>query len=160
MKTYTTYTQSGNRVEEVKDLTSLMKWWDFIASGLADLNDPHKGRGDLTVDSLFRNVVYSLSTGGVVLVLTSKNGKGLAYVIARDNTEPYCQKSLLVFAAYSTGKFPHAREQMLEYLEQWAKKHGFAELHAFSRRVNGAAVRWFEQKCGFRRICMGFRKVL
>jgi hypothetical protein len=149
-----------NKFVEVKTLDDIQRFWPFFLEGLGDLNDPHKGRGDLTPESLFKQILHAISADGLVLVLTSKNDKPLAFVIAREDTEPLCVKSLLVYAAYSSGKCATAQQEGQAYMENWARDRRFVEIHAFSRRINGSAIRWFTKKCGFKQVCIGFKKLL
>lgn len=135
--------------------------WDFFREGLASLNDPHGARGDLTELQFFQILLYAIAKhprqGGVGL-LTSKNGKPLGYGIMLEDTEPFCKRSAVVYAVYSNGKCATTTEELLENAERWARTEGFVELHACSRRINGAAIRLFEKKWKFKRICLVFRK--
>ena len=152
---------STNIFTWLKSLSEIQTHWDFFLEGLTNLNDPHGARGDLTPVQFFQMLLYAVEKhphhGGVGL-LTSKNGKPLGYGVVLDNTEPFCRKSVVVYAVYSNGKCATTTVELLANAERWAREHGFAEMQACSRRINGAAIRLFEKKWKFRRICLVFHK--
>lgn len=154
---------TGNKFFWLANLQDAQKWWPFLFEGLNSLNDPHGARGDMEPLQFFQMVLHAISchpTNGGVGVLTSKNDKPLGYGIILNNTEPYCRKSAVVYAVYSNGKCPTTTVELLTNAESWARSQGYCDLQACSRRINGAAIRLFEKKWGFRRACLVFRKEL
>ena len=62
------------------------------------------------------------------------------------------------YTGYSTGRCQAATTAAWMYLHSWAKDRGFMKLRAQSRRLNGAAMRWFKRKLGFRPTALMFEK--
>jgi len=160
---YTPLPQNGNKFVILRSLEEVLANWAFFLEGLEVLNNPQGARGDVSPDAFLKlvlNVVAEGTSFGIVALLTSKNDKPLGYGICFDNTEPYCEKSALIYAAYSNRKAPHTARELLSHCEIWAKEQGFKHLHACSRRFNGAAFRLFEDVWKFSRACVVFTKAL
>lgn len=137
--------------------------WAFFLEGLVELNNPQGARGDVHSEAFLKIALTIVDKGldfGLVAMLTSVNGKPLGFGMAYDNTEPFCQRSAIVYAVYSNKKCPSTTKELLYHAEIWATNNGFKNLHACSRRFSGAGFRLFESIWGFRRVCIVFNKDL
>lgn len=95
-----------------------------------------------------------------LFVFTSKNDKELGYILAEDNSQGSVREALLIYAAYSNGKYQGSAAASLEFVSNWARKAGYTKLHLYSRRLNGSAMRLFRKKLGFTPIGVTFGKTI
>lgn len=126
------------------------------------LCDPHGARLEASWETwlkiILRIAQASPELGGVFL-FTSKNDKPLGMLVLVEDTqygEEY--RTAIMYAIYSSGKDVNIGRQMIAYAEKWAHDNEYIELHAVSRRMNGAAVRYFERKLGFIPDCTLYKK--
>lgn len=155
--------RSTNRIVDLMDCGSVAEFWPFFESGLGELNGTMTN-GDAVSREAFLRLLFRViemgPTRGRVSLLVSKSGKPLAFGIIFDNTEPFCRRSAIVYAVFSNHLCPTAVQELREEAERWARANGYAELHAVSRRINGATFRIFERQWGFRRTAVIFKKEL
>ena len=155
---------SKNRLVDIRQHEQVVEYWPFFSQGLAELNAT-MAPGDTPVSGevflrLLFKVVHMGQARGRVTVLVNKNAQPLAFGIVYDNTEALCRRSAIVYAVYSNHQCPTAVTELREEAERWARECGYAELHAVSRRINGATFRIFERQWGFRRTAVIFKKEL
>lgn len=142
---------------------SIIANWEFFLEGLSQLNNPQGARGDVNHEAFLKLTLAVADKGldfGLVALLTSCNDKPLGFGIMYENTEPFCERSAIVYAVYSNKKCPTATSELLAHGEEWARKHGIKHLHACSRSFSGARFRLFEKHWHFRRTCVVFTKPL
>lgn len=155
---------TGNRVVDIETIEDLAAKWPFLSDGLVELNAScGNGRSAVTPEAFFKMLLNILAKNpgfGRIAMLVNQNGKPLAFGVMFDNTEPFCKRSALVYAVYSNGKCPTAVQELRLEAETWARREGFKEIHAVSRRINGATFRIFEKMWGFRRTAVVFKKEL
>jgi len=96
----------------------------------------------------------------VLFVFTSKNDKPLGFILAEDNSQGSVRDSLLIYAAYSNGKYQGSAAASLEFVGNWARGAGYKRLQLYSRRLNGSAMRLFRKTLGFTPAGVTFTKDL
>ena len=135
----------------------------FIAEGWQALSRADGARLCIPIEAymqvLFRVVAGRKDCGSIILY-KSKNDKPLGYIVVFEDTETGGPRSCIIYAGYSNGKYLGAAEESMPIVETWARKNGFKELHAQSRRMAGAAMRLFKRKLGFKPACIVFKKEL
>lgn len=147
----------------VQDVPTLLHWWPLFLEGWTELCSPVKGRGDLTASEFLTMLLRVLSLGpndGLVAVFVSQNDKPLGFAVVMNDSETPERRTALIYAGYSNSKYAHAAVEETEFVQKWAKARGFTELHAQSRRLSGAAMRWFRKKLGFQPMAVMFSKPL
>lgn len=152
------------KVLTLRTVQDVLTWGEFLTAGWQTLVSPASARCEFTLPTFFKRVL-SIATGseteGAVLVFTSINDKPLGFVILANDSENIDEhESVLIYAGYSTGKYVDAAPVSMEIVERWARTHGYGEIHATTRRLNGAATRLFRKKLGFDPMCIVYRKVL
>ena len=153
----------GNKFIEVDSLAAVTEQWPFLVSGLDELNETCVNGERVSESAFFRVVIHTMALPndrGRVTVLANKNNEPLAFGIVFENTERFCKRSAIVYAVYSNHKCPTAVDELRDEAERWARHYGYEELHAVSRRINGATFRIFEKRWGFRRTAVIFKKDL
>ena len=152
----------GFLVERVCSVDDTVRWWPFLAEGLAVLNQIPKDGAGITKEAFLSTVVTATADPerNIVAVVKSKNGKPLHFGIVVDNSLLLSPPSLLIYASYSNGKSKTVTKWALQWLEDWAREHGYAQLEAFSMRITGASFRLFERGWGFRRKSVLFTKTI
>lgn len=149
-------------IVRVETLKQLVEEWPFFLEGLEALKESIGSK--MTPNRFFKlllSIVSGDESAGCVFLGKSKNDKNAGYLAAIENTEPGCDKSLLVCAGYCRGQgqtFDTNSRMGLAMLEKWAKERGYVEIHAGSRRITGAAMRLFERKWGFKRASITFKR--
>ena len=142
------------RVVNVRGIKALQKFWPFLREGLFSLNKI-SADNRLTEEQLFRlcvDVALLDGTGKILIVLDSSTGAPLSYTISTDNSNKYTgRRSLLVLAIYSNGKSRTATRYGLNEHAKLAREEGYVELHGYSSRITGAAVRLFETIFSFKK---------
>jgi hypothetical protein len=149
---------------EVKSVDSLLKYWPFLQEGLRSLNKIATTVAPVSKETLFQicvDVATNHDLGRLVIVLDASTQEPVAYNIVIDNTNKYYKTpTLLVYAIYSNGKRPSASRFGLKHSEKWAKEQGYTEMHGYSQRITGAAVRLFETKFGYNKHSLFLTKKL
>ncbi len=135
----------------------------FFTQGWQSLCDPSRARCDIDLIDFFQRLI-GIACGpvdrGAVMLFMSKNDKPLGFMVLQENSESRNRRSLLIYAGYSNGKCVKGPERCIKLVEDWARTHGFDEVQAQSRRINGAAMRLFKRKLGFQPLSIVFKKML
>lgn len=151
-----------NWIAQHLNVMGVVDWLEFFREGWENIVKPECARDIATYESFMKMLFHVASLPedeGAVVLFTSKNLKPLGFYILCDNTERFAEKrSLLIYAGYSNGKYAGAARESIEYIERWAKEHGYSDLQAHTRRMTGAAVRLYERKLGFEMMSWVFRK--
>lgn len=149
------------KIVPITKIAQLIDEWPIFRQGLEELTS--SARCDFDEQALFgmaSHVIRLWPKQGLVALLKSKRGVPLGWGIAFENTEPYCRRSAVVYAAYTTNQSPGTLKVLLNYAEKWAREQGIQDLQACSRRFSRAAFRLFERGWKFQRVCVVFRKEL
>jgi hypothetical protein len=148
-------------IEQLVTIDKLLEYKDFLYEGWQQLNKI-VSNGEVASWEEFMHVALQIVCSnpdlGSVLVMYSKNRKPLAFSLAYDDSVTEHDRSLFIYAFYASSKCISARATGWEYVQMWAKKRGYTKIRAQSRRLNGAAMRWFKRKLGFRPIAIMFEK--
>lgn len=151
---------TNNFVSQITSVDQVLKLWPFFNLGLEELRKPSKARETTTtrefLASLMR-IVTGDPSSGIIMVLNSKNAKPIGFVVGSRGAD---HTSMQIVAAYVSDKCPDAIEDLRNALELWCKERGYTELRAYTRRINGSAMRWYENRLGFKREFVGFVKQL
>jgi hypothetical protein len=157
-------TASNQYVPHILSTANLLQWMSFLYEAWLGLHNPQGGRGTMSWDEFLKVCLHIINLGperGIVVVFTSKNDKPLGLMVVMDNTELFSpERTALIYAGYSNGKYEHAAVDGTSYVEDWARAHGYKELHAQTRRLNGSAKKLFERKLGFTESSWLFKKTL
>lgn len=138
------YGKSENKLIRIVDTKSLLKWWPFFKEGIKWLQS--KGWFDHSEDIAFKTILTITEMGkrGYVAVITSKNGKPLAFGVAYENTPDfYDKRSFLSYITYSNNKDSKAYNSLLDEFKRYAKGEGINILYVSTRRCCGSAIRCF-----------------
>ena len=141
---------NGELIQIVATYDEVMAHWPMFLQGLDELNATTK-RKKVPAGSFLRVLldIGASKLNGVNMLLTSKNGKPLAYIVAFDNTSDYGEdKTLWVYCIYSNRKLVGAARMLFVELEKWAKERGYTEIQAQSGRTSGASIRWCKSTFG------------
>ena len=149
----------SDRIEIVKTLDRVIELWPFFLEALGSLTERAREK---TTPVQMMGILMRVATGrpqkGVLMVLVSKNGKPFGFVAAKDNSNCTDQKSLMVLFAYINEKCPDKICTLQEGLDAWARLNGYFEIQAISPKFY--SHKFFEQRLGFRRAFVGYRKFL
>lgn len=146
-------------VEHLQGVDDVIANVELINEGWAALRDPSVARVDETWDDFFKVVLRcacALEGVATVVLYKSKNLKPLGYMVLLDDSDSSDRHSLFIYWGYSNGKYLGAPEAGLQYVKHWAAQHGYKTVRAQSRRINGAAMRLFRKKLGFKPLAMIF----
>lgn len=149
------------KVQQPQSVADVLVWLDFLREGWAQLwNDVTR---ELPAEDFVMRCVRAAldrTKEAAVFVFTSKNDKPLGYILVEDNSQGTVRDSLLIYAAYSNGKYQGSAAACLEFVSNWARRAGYTHLQLYSRRLNGSAMRLFRRKLGFTPIGVTFGKTL
>jgi hypothetical protein len=139
--------------------------WDFLYEGLLSLNETASGGTRMVPPAEYLKLMLNQVARGeeecLLSIGRSKNGKPLAYGFCFDTTTFSYNRTYVVYAYYCRRGAGHSvTRAMLEYSEEWGKKHGYNEAHTFSQRLSSNAFRLFEGVWKFRRTSVLFVKKL
>jgi hypothetical protein len=154
--------QGGNLIKILQSPEEMFLYWDDLLEGYQAMC---RNKLQDSVDTFTRRMMTCLFSDkyreGGLHILTSKNGKFLGYGAAYDSTGR-CDdhKSMFVYALYSNQKYVKAVQTMLQFAEDTAREFGYKELITTNGRFSGAIFRWYENRMGFKRLCITFRKEL
>lgn len=148
-------------VEHLTSVDDVIDNAPFLNEGWRALSNPMVARCDVGWDGFMRVVMQAACTNaGTVVVFKSKNHKPLGYMVLVDDSESEKVRSLFIYFGFSNGKYEGAPEASIEYVKSWAKQQGYVRLGAQTRRINGASMRLFKKKLGFRPKAMVFETTL
>lgn len=150
-------------VQQVTPTNVLRDYADFFYEGWQQLCDPHKAKADITWEAFLQIILRTAQNAGPsgeVFIIKSKNQKLLGFLVIIEDTEYVERRTALIYAAYSNSKDFNASKAGIEFIARWAKQMHYVELHAQSRRINGAAMRYFRKKLGFVPLSIVFGRAL
>jgi hypothetical protein len=143
------------RVVDVQGIDTLMRFWKFLEEGLESMNKI-AANNQLSKDEFFQlcaELALAKDVKGKIFIVLDKNtSEPLSYTVSVDNSNDRVRrKSLLILGIYSNRKSHGATRYGLNHHAKWAKDNGYHELHGYSSRITGAAVRLFENIFGFKK---------
>jgi hypothetical protein len=148
-------------VEHLDCIEDVIENAEFLNEGWRALSDPSGARCDMDWNGFMHIVMQATCTGiGTVVMFKSKNRKPLGYMVLLDDTEAKDSPGLFIYFGFSNGKYEGAPEASIDYVKTWAKGKGFKYLRAQTRRINGASMRLFKKKLGFKPKAMVFETTL
>lgn len=142
-----------------KSIDDFVKNVDFIREGFDELQHLLRVTWEEFTSSILRGFRLA-EDQALFAIFLSKNGKPLGFIFVVDESISSTEKQALIYAAYSNGRYVGAADEAVSFAEEWAKKNGFTTLLASSRRMNGAAMRLFKEKLGFKAQYVMFGKEL
>ncbi len=154
--------QTSNEIVVLREPNEIFARWPFFLEGMLALGDPRRANAKYTPENFFNMLIKVVQMGraGLVAVLESKNGKPLGFGVgytAVDFNEETC---FYVREAYTNSKCTTTLNELLHYTESYARGLGHQCIKMSTPRINGAALRLFEEKLGFKRAHISFRKDL
>lgn len=141
----------------VRDMDDLCEVAEFVKEGFGELEELLGITWEDFTDQIIKTIK---STRGLLAVFFSKNHKPLGFVMVVDDSVGSLEQTALIYAAYSNGRYAGAANEAVTFAEEWATKQGFTKLRAVSRRMNGAALKLFKKRLGFRPAYIVFEKGL
>jgi hypothetical protein len=160
---YSTLVHTGNGqpfvAEHLQTAEEVLANVELLQEGWKSLRDPKSARVEVSWNVFFREVLRCAcgrEEAGTVVLFKSKNLKPLGFMVLFDDSGLCDKRRLHIFAGYSNGKYLNAPVASLVYVKHWAKEHGYEIVSAQTGRINGAAMRLFRKKLGFRPLAMLF----
>lgn len=150
-----------NRILRLTSAFDIVKHWGFFNEARLALNDPSKARESYTELEFFNMCTKATNLpndDGFVVMLTSKNGKPLGCGVAFAAEDFNGKRCFYVWCTYTNGKCTTALQELLHHAERHARSLGYREIKMSTRRINGGAMRLFEDKLGFEREFVAFTK--
>ena len=148
-------------VEHLENVDDVIENAPFLNEGWRALSDPTVARCDVEWSGFMQIVIRAAcEPGGTVVMFKSKNRKPLGYMVLLDDSESPTKRGLFIYFGFSNGKYEGAPEASMDYVKSWAKDHGYMFLTAQTRRINGASMRLFKRKLGFKPKAMVFETKL
>ena len=149
-----------NRVIHVTTADEILDHWAFFNEGRMALNDPSRARADYTPEGFFNMLVKValMNTEGLILVLTDKNGNPLGFGCAFTGVDFQGDACFFVWECYSNSTCSTTTKELLNYTEEYAKSIGHNVIKLSTKRLTGAALRYFEGSLHFKREYIQFRK--
>ena len=150
-------------VHHLQNVEDVIENARLLGEGWKSLSDSTSARCDVSWIDFLNRVMRIAIAGdefGAVMVFKSKNEKPLGFMVIFDDSEGKDRRSAFIYAGYSNGKYADAPVASMTYVQDWARQHGFTALRTQTRRINGAAMRLFRKKLGFRPLAMIFEKTL
>ena len=149
-------------VQQLTMVNEVLEQSELLYEGLVTLCDRKGARADVEwVDFLQR--IFAIAVGvytGAIFVFYSKNNKPLGFTVLIEDTESKSRRTIFVYAGYSRTVQRDSGRCAMEFICRWAKVHNYVEVRAQSRRVNGAAMRYFRKVLGFVTLSVLFKKDL
>lgn len=159
MKSYTPY--SSNRLVELKTVYDLVGHWNFLQEGMTALNDQKRARANYNAESFLTMLTkVTLMPEGIVLLLTSKNGKPLGFGCAFSATDFNGDSCFYVWCVYSNGRCHTCLSELQSHCEDFARRFGHTNIKIATKRNTAAAIRLFEGTLGYAREFLTFCKKL
>lgn len=147
---------NGNRIVEISNYDDFRIHWPFLLEGIQSMRKKAAERSAaLTVDE-FLKVTISLSLvaqSGRIMLLTSKNGKLLGYIVLCDNTAKFGPKTCVVYALYSTCQCPTTVKDLGHAALLWAKSNEYKRVQGCDYRMNNGSKAFFRSKMQMKLVC-------
>lgn len=150
-------TDRGNVIKVVETPEELVPFKSFIDEGYTAICE-HKipDTYDVFLQKIISSVYAWKSCTGGLAILCSKNDKPLCYGACLGY--PSKVKTMLIYAVYSNRIQPRVVQDIMFFCEQRAKNFGCQELVAHTGRFSKHVYKWFEDKMGFSRHHITFKK--
>lgn len=149
------------KVLRPESTVDLLTWLPQLQEGWSALHE--EALIDVPYDGfVFRlmQAVLARSDMAAVFIYVSKHDKFLGFTIVEDNSPTTKRQTLLVYAAYSNGKYKGAANASLVFVGNWARLVGYKKLQLYSQRMSGSAMRLFRKKLNFTPVGVTFEKTL
>lgn len=149
----------------VQQLTSVQAVFDeteLLFEGWKVLCDRKGARADVDWDDYLQRVL-AIAAGlyvGAIFIYYNKSKKPLGYTVVLEDTESRSRPTLFIYAGYSRGLTSDSGKMAIEFVCQWASANGYKAVRAQTRRINGAAMRYFRKVLGFSTLSVVFNKDL
>lgn len=145
------------KIKPLKSLEDISKYTSFLQRGFRELCE--KGKYERTWEHFFMVLTKcTLQASGEVAVLLTQSNKALGFILVLDNSHEFTGKSAYIYATYVDGTYSKSVHELEAYAINWARGRDIHVIQAATRRINGAAFRWFESKLGWKRDMLVFKK--
>ena len=110
----------------MQDVDDFLRWQGVVKEGWESLSKDMLL--ELTYADFATRVLRAALTKeskAAFFVYASKNGKPLGFSLVEENTEAADRPVLLIYAAYSNGKYKGAANASVTFVGNWARLHGY-----------------------------------
>ena len=148
-------------VEHLESVDDVIENAVFLNEGWRALSSPAGARCNTVWNNFMRVIMDSACTdNGAVVMFKSKNKKPLGYMVLTKMQDEDDTPGLFLYFGFSNGKYEGAPEASMGYVRAWARDKGYKFIQAQTRRINGASMRLFKKKLGFKPKAMIFETTL
>ena len=144
---------------KLQGIEQVLKHSEFLHESWVSLCDPEGARGDVDWTTYLQKIIHFATAPdscGVTFLVQSKNQKNIGAFVLQEDTDSSNKKTIAVYSGFSNEKDAMLPRAAWAFMRQYSKQMGFVEMHAQSRRLSGAAMRFFRQKLGMKPVAMVF----
>ena len=147
---------------EVVELTSVSEALEhakFLLFGLEQLRAENKAREKMTNDEFIaRMMTFVAANKGMLLLLRTPQRQCVGFMMAEDCSDFFRDDSMLIVAMFVKDKFPSALAFLFERFLEKCGERKKTKVRTYTRRINGSAMKFYEDKLGFRREYVLFQR--
>lgn len=158
-----TFPWNGNKyaVRQLDSAQAVLEETALLFEGWKVLCDRKGARADVAWDDYLQRllaIAAGLYVGATFVFYAGE--RVLGYTVVVEDTESRNYPTLFIYAGYSKGYPADGGKMAVDFVCKWAKQSGYKEVRAQSRRINGAAMRYFRKVLGFTTLSVVFKKDL
>lgn len=161
-KLYNYHFKSGNYIDLVDSVEKIAESSDILLTALEEFNNPRKSNLGEAKEVFIKKVMWMAThfPESNIPMLRSRNDKPLGFIMCLDGTSHFEPELgiMHVYGAYSTGRYKDTIEEILEWELEFCKLYDYNVLSACGMRFTGSARYWFEEKMGFKRRSIEYRR--
>lgn len=131
----------------------------FLLYGLKELRQNSKAREEIEDAAFVTRVMGAIhNKTGYIILLHEVSGHPVGFAFLEDCSEYFRDSSMILVALFVKDKYPNAMSFLFERVLQKCKDCKKTKLRAYTRRINGSAMKFYEDKLGFRREYVLFQR--
>lgn len=146
-------------VLEITQVGAALDHSKFLMFGLEQLRAENKAREEMSNDEfVVRMMSFLASKRGLLLLLQTPQKQNVGFLLAEDCSDFFRDSSMMIVALFVKDKFPSALAFLFERFLEKCQERKKTKVRAYTRRINGSAMKFYEDKLGFRREYVLFQR--
>lgn len=144
---------------QLESIMDLMDYREAIEDSYKDFVE--RAKYNCTCQHFVLKLIEFIRMGpaaGLVLIIKSRKGAMLGLISGYAGTDHTGQRAFNIYSAWHNQKDQLVISAFLSWLDRWCQQHGYNYYLTETTRSSGASIRCFEQKYGFKRVAITFRR--
>jgi len=149
------------KVHQVTKVQEALEQARFLLYGLNELRHETKARETIDNDRFIVRLLHILhERTGVLLLVRDSANRNVGFLVADNATEFFREPCAIVLWVYTKDGQNAALKELFDAFLKWCREHRVSNVRAYTRRINGSAMKFYEERLGFTREYVLFKRDL